>query len=148
MLIIIFDEWGGFFDDVAPPLAPIPAASAAAGDTDGCLGFRVPCIVISPMAKRATVSHEQFDHTSILRMIEWRWSLPALSGHHVAANNLADALDFTASPNPAVPQFDVPAGPFGSRPDLDCDYPLALSRAPNEYLRRSWRFGNPMACRR
>jgi phospholipase C len=113
VLIITFDEWGGFFDHVAPPLAPIPAASAAAGDTDGRLGFRVPCIVISPMARRATVNHEQFDHTSILRMIEWRWSLPALSNRDVAANNLADALDFTTAPNLAAPQFNVPAGPFG-----------------------------------
>jgi phospholipase C len=113
VLVITFDEWGGFFDHVAPPLAPIPAASAAAGDTDGRLGFRVPCIVISPMAKRGIVNHEQFDHTSILRMIEWRWSLPALSSRDVAANNLADALDFTAAPNLAVPQFNVPAGPFG-----------------------------------
>jgi phospholipase C len=113
VLIITFDEWGGFFDHVAPPLAPIPAASAAAGDTDGRLGFRVPCIVISPMAKRAAINHEQFDHTSILRMIEWRWSLPALSSRDVAANNLADTLDFTTPPNVAVPQFNVPAGPFG-----------------------------------
>lgn len=117
VLIITFDEWGGFFDHVAPPLAPIPAASAAAGDTDGRLGFRVPCIVISPMAKRATVNHEQFDHTSILRMIEWRWSLPALSSRDVAANNLADVLDFASAPNLAVPQFNVPPGPFaGSCP--------------------------------
>ena len=113
VLVITFDEWGGFFDHVAPPLAPIPAASAAAGDTDGRLGFRVPCIVISPMAKRATVNHEQFDHTSILRMIEWRWSLPALSSRDVAANNLADAFDFASAPNLTVPQFNVPAGPFG-----------------------------------
>jgi phospholipase C len=113
VMIITFDEWGGFFDHVAPPLAPIPAASATAGDTDGRLGFRVPCIVISPMAKRAFISHEQFDHTSILRMIEWRWSLPALSSRDVAANNLADVLDFVTAPNLTFPQFNVPAGPFG-----------------------------------
>ena len=113
VLIVTFDEWGGFFDHVAPPLAPIPAASATAGDTDGRLGFRVPCIVISPMAKRGAINHEQFDHTSILRMIEWRWSLPALSNRDVAANNLADVLDFATAPNLVAPQFNVPAGPFG-----------------------------------
>jgi phospholipase C len=114
VLIITFDEWGGFFDHVAPPLAPIPAATAAAGDTDGRLGFRVPCIVISPMARRAFISHEQFDHTSILRMIEWRWSLPALSSRDVGANNLADVLDFVTAPNLAAPPINVPAGPFGA----------------------------------
>jgi phospholipase C len=113
VVVITFDEWGGFFDHVAPPLAPIPAASATAGDTDGRLGFRVPCIVISPMARRAFVTHEQFDHTSILRLIEWRWSLPALSNRDVSANNLADALDFVTAPNFSAPQFNVPAGPFG-----------------------------------
>ena len=113
VVIVTFDEWGGFFDHVAPPLAPIPAASATAGDTDGRLGFRVPCIVISPIAKRGSINHEQFDHTSILRLIEWRWSLPALSNRDVSANNLADALDFVTAPNLTVPQFNVPPGPFG-----------------------------------
>jgi phospholipase C len=114
VLIVTFDEWGGFFDHVAPPLAPIPAATAAAGDTDGRLGFRVPCIVISPMARRAFVAHEQFDHTSILRMIEWRWSLPALSSRDLGANNLADVLDFVTAPNLTAPSINVPAGPFGA----------------------------------
>jgi phospholipase C len=113
VLVITFDEWGGFFDHVAPPLAPIPAASATAGDTDGRLGFRVPCVVISPMARRGFITHEQFDHTSILRLIEWRWSLPALSSRDVNANNLADALDFTSGPNLSAPPFNVPPGPFG-----------------------------------
>ncbi len=113
VLVVTFDEWGGFFDHVAPPLAPIPAASATAGDTDGRLGFRVPCVVISPMARRNFIAHEQFDHTSILRMIEWRWSLPALSSRDVSANNLADVLDFVTAPNLAAPQIVAPAGPFG-----------------------------------
>jgi phospholipase C len=113
VLVITFDEWGGFFDHVAPPLAPIPAASATAGDTDGRLGFRVPTIVISPLARRNFVSHEQFDHTSILRMIEWRWSLPALSSRDVGANNLADTLDFVTAPNLSAPSIVAPPGPFG-----------------------------------
>ena len=52
VLIINYDEWGGFFDHVPPPLAPIPPASATAGDVDGRLGFRVPCVIISPYARR------------------------------------------------------------------------------------------------
>jgi phospholipase C len=66
------------------------------------------------MARRAFISHEQFDHTSILRMIEWRWSLPALSSRDVGANNLADVLDFVTAPNLAAPPINVPAGPFGA----------------------------------
>lgn len=114
VLVITFDEWGGFFDHVAPPQAPIPDATKAAGDTDGRLGFRVPCIVISPMARRGFVPHEQFDHTSILKMIEWRWSMPALTNRDGTANNLADVLDFTDAANLTAPQFNVPAGPFGA----------------------------------
>ncbi|HYL05922.1 MAG TPA: alkaline phosphatase family protein [Thermoanaerobaculia bacterium] len=113
VLVINFDEWGGFFDHVPPPTAPIPAATASAGDVDGRLGFRVPLLVISPFARRGFVSHEVFDHTSILRMIEWRFSLKPLTVRDATANNLADVLDF-ANPQLASPTFSVPAGPFGA----------------------------------
>ena len=111
MLVITYDEWGGFYDHVAPPLAPIPAASAAAGDKDGRLGFRVPCVVISPFARRSFIAHGQFDHTSILKMIEWRFGLSPLTVRDQTAGNLADVLDFS-TPNLAAPAFNVPTGPF------------------------------------
>jgi phospholipase C len=110
VLVITFDEWGGFFDHVPPPLRPIPPSDQALGD-DGRLGFRVPCIVVSPFAA-AQISHVELDHTSILRMIEWRWSLPALTVRDATANNLADVLDFTQNRLEAR-QFSVPTGPFG-----------------------------------
>jgi phospholipase C len=113
VLIINFDEWGGFFDHVPPPLAPIPPASQAAGVPDGRLGFRVPCVVISPYARRNFIGHEQFDHTSILKMIEWRFGLPPLTVRDQTANNLADVLDF-ASPDVSAPAFTVSTGPFGT----------------------------------
>src|SRR5205085_9433721 len=65
VLVFTFDEWGGFFEHVAPPAAPIPPASQAAGDTDGLLGFRVPCVIVSPYASRGVISQTQFDHTSV-----------------------------------------------------------------------------------
>jgi phospholipase C len=113
VLIINFDEWGGFYDHVPPPLAPIPLASAAAGDVDGRLGFRVPCIVISPYARRNFIAHGQYDHTSILKMIEWRFGLPPLSVRDATANNLAEVLNL-GSPNLTAPAFTVPSGPFGT----------------------------------
>ena len=112
VLIINFDEWGGFFDHVPPPLAPIPPASAAAGMPDGRLGFRVPCLVISPYARRNFIAHDQYDHTSILKMIEWRFGLPPLTVRDQTANNLADVLNFGA-PDISAPTFTVPMGPFG-----------------------------------
>src|SRR4051812_33650072 len=86
---------GGFFEHVPPEPAPIPVASRAAGDTDGLRGFRVPCLLISPYAPRA-VSHVTFDHTSVLRFIEWRFELEPLTVRDATANNLVDALDFTS----------------------------------------------------
>jgi phospholipase C len=111
-LIINFDEWGGFFEHVPPTMAPIPPADAALG-SDGLRGFRVPALIISPWSPRGTILHGLYDHTSILRFIEWRWHLRPLTVRDSQANNIADALDFS-SPNYDVPQFAVPAGPFGA----------------------------------
>ena len=112
ILVINFDEWGGFFEHVPPTAAPIPAADRAAGNTDGLRGFRVPALVISPWSRRAYVTHGLYDHTSVLRMIESRWGLPPLTVRDQTANNLAEALDFTRV-NLNAPQFAVPSGPFG-----------------------------------
>jgi len=124
VLVITFDEWGGFFEHVPPPLAPIPTASAAAGDTDGRLGFRVPCLVVSPYAARGVVSHTPFDHTSILRLIEWRWNLEPLTVRDATANNLAAALDF-GKPNRTAPLYAIPPGPFGAACPNTTDTPSA-----------------------
>ena len=112
VFVINYDEWGGFFDHVPPPILPVPSADPLRGDNDGLLGFRTPCIVVSPFARREHVSHLVLDHTSVLKMIEWRWNLPALTVRDQVANNLAAVLDF-ASPDFKAKQFSVPAGPFG-----------------------------------
>jgi phospholipase C len=113
VLVMNYDEWGGFFEHVPPPAAAIPPATAAAGDTDGRLGFRVPCLLISPWSQRGFVSGTQFDHTSVLKLIEWRWGLPSLTIRDSTANNLAAALDFSER-NFVAPQWVVPQGPFGT----------------------------------
>jgi len=113
VLVITFDEWGGFFEHVPPPAAPIPAASPAAGDADGLLGFRVPCVVVSPYASRGALSHTTFDHTSILSLIEWRWGLAPLTVRDASANNLALALDFS-KPDRSAPQYVIDPGPCGA----------------------------------
>jgi phospholipase C len=113
VLVINYDCWGGFFDHVPPTAAPIPLADQAAGNRDGLRGFRLPALVVSPFARREYVSSLELDHTSILRMIEWRWGLAPLTVRDQTANNLAEVLDFS-TPNLAARQFDVPAGPFGS----------------------------------
>ncbi len=65
-IFVMWDEWGGWYDPVAPPYE----------DYDG-LGFRVPLLVISPYAKQGYVSHTQFEHGSILRFVEDTFGLPS-----------------------------------------------------------------------
>jgi phospholipase C len=111
VLVFNYDEWGGFFDHVRPSRAPIPPASRFAGDVDGLLGFRVPCLLVSPHARREHVSHKLYDHTSILRMIERRWSLKPLTVRDARAHDLGQEL--TGPRRLRAPQFQVPKGPFG-----------------------------------
>ena len=113
VLVFNYDEWGGFFDHVAPPTAPIPAADQAAGNQDGRLGFRIPSLVVSPWARRGYVDTRVYDHTSVLRMIESRWSLPPLTVRDQTANNLADVLDFSTT-NRSASRYPVPPGLFGA----------------------------------
>jgi phospholipase C len=112
VLIYTYDEWGGFYDHVPPPLAPLTELDPLIGN-DGRLGFRVPCVVVSPLARRSFIGHKTYDHTSILNLIEWRWNLPPLSARDAAATNLAHGLDFTRPKNLMFPRITVPAGPFG-----------------------------------
>jgi phospholipase C len=102
VFVITFDEWGGFFDHVPPVTAPDTNPALT-----GLRGFRVPCMVFSPLAPRGAVAHGLYDHTSILKMIEWRWGLAPLTPRDAAANNLAEVLDFTRPPETAAPHWNV-----------------------------------------
>jgi phospholipase C len=107
VLVINYDEWGGFFEHVAPSPAPIPPADKLAGNQDGLRGFRVPCVVVSPWSPRGGISGTLFDHTSVLKLIEWRFGLPPLTVRDRTAKNLALALNFSRR-NLAAPVYDVP----------------------------------------
>lgn len=112
LLIITFDEWGGFYDHVPPTVAPLSQIERDSGNTDGLRGFRVPTLLVSPFAKRRSISSKTYDHASILRLIEARWGLQPLALRDASANNLMDELDLT-TPIVSAPNIDVPAGPFG-----------------------------------
>ena len=101
VLIITFDEWGGFFDHVAPPRVVAPNTT----DTDlidgrVLLGFRVPTLIVSPFSVGSPLSPRVnstlFDHTSALKLIEWRWNLSPLTMRDASSEigNLAHALNF------------------------------------------------------
>src|SRR5262249_44813782 len=101
VLVVTFDEWGGFFDHVRPGRAVDvqPAFRQR--------GFRVPTLVVSPSARRRSVAHQVFDHTSALRLIEDRFGLRPLAPRDAAATSVAAALDLSVR-NLAAPAFSVP----------------------------------------
>jgi phospholipase C len=102
LLVVNFDEWGGFFDHVAPSTAPDASSQTA------LRGFRVPALVVSPRARRGSVAHGTYDHTSVLRAIEWRWGLPPLTPRDANARNIVEVLDFDHPADLRAPAITVP----------------------------------------
>jgi phospholipase C len=112
VLIVTFDEWGGFFEHVPPPRAVAPNNV----DTDQVngqvlLGFRVPAVIASPFTRSAgaaNVSSMIFDHTSILKLIEWRWGLKPLTARDASdqIGNPAALMNFQ-SPDSTVPALPL-----------------------------------------
>ena len=110
-LVVTYDEWGGFFDHVAPPLLPDDHdPHGLTHNEHSRAGFRVPAIVLSPFARRGYVGHNVYDHTSVLKMLEWRFGLTPLTARDAAARNLAEALDF-AHPDASVPSLPIVPDP-------------------------------------
>lgn len=139
LLIINFDEWGGFFEHVAPPRAQ--AANTVDPDiVDGktLLGMRVPVVVASPWTAgdpaNPVINSLVFDHTSVLKLIEWRWGIAPLTPRDASSdvNNLAYALDFN-NPQSAVPVLPKPHIPFIAMPcfaDLFGGFSSSATPAP------------------
>ena len=73
LLVIAYDEHGGFYDHVPPP-----QAADDEPETFGSYGVRVPAITVSPWLEPRTVSHTVFDHTSIIKTILLRFCPEAL----------------------------------------------------------------------
>jgi phospholipase C len=74
VFVLIYDENDGFFDHVTPPTPPAGTAGefitvSKVTDPIG-LGFRVPCIIVSPWTIGGYVSHDTFDHTSVIQLLE------------------------------------------------------------------------------
>ena len=113
LLIINYDEHGGYFDHVPPPPAlapdkvqPISPVGSNYLQYEGFrrYGFRVPAVVISPWAKKNHVSHLVYDHTSILATIQRKFNLPALTFRDANAVDMLDFIDLDALAS-GVPNF-------------------------------------------
>ena len=128
LLIWVYDEHGGYHDHVSPPAVVPPddvegrsligsptrlqallrpllpgLVKNAENLTKGpCsydrYGFRVPAVIVSPYARPDYVCSEVFDHTSVLRLLEEKWNLPALTRRDAAASSPLDAVDLTGPP--------------------------------------------------
>ena len=128
-MIFTYDEAGGFYDHVSPQPMPSPdgiqPVDIVAGDvcdapgqlgTGTCdftyTGYRVPLIVISPFAKKNYVSHTVFDYTAILKLIETRFNLPALTKRDAAQADMSEFFDFVNVPwaTPPTPPVQNTAG--------------------------------------
>ena len=127
VLFITYDENGGFFDHVSPPVAPAGTAGefltvnplpTTAGGISGPigLGFRIPAMVVSPFSRGGVVNSDAFDHTSTLRFLETRFgvTVPNLTAwRRGAVGDLTSTLDL-AKPNTAVPV--LPPTSYGAAP--------------------------------
>lgn len=147
VLIVTFDEHGGFYDHVPPPAAPAP------GDVPGAegplspflrLGVRVPAIIISPLIPRNVVDHTVYEHCSILKTLSMRFGLESLTARDAAASSLehlftlrearTDAPMSLPEPSPILGPAVVSSGPEGDPPAVlgPSERPFALAAAITE----------------
>lgn len=94
-IIVTWDDWGGWYDHVAPPQVIDDGTSWGSGYV---YGFRVPLIVISPYAKPAYISHVNHDFGSILRFSEENFALNSLGYADARADDLSDCFNFSQTP--------------------------------------------------
>jgi phospholipase C len=108
VFILSYDENGGYYDHVPPPVAPRGTAGEYVGDEPIGLGFRVPTTVVSPWSRGGKVCSEVFDHTSTLLFLEQRFGVevPNISDwRRATCGDLTAALDFNSfdSSVPSLP---------------------------------------------
>ncbi len=113
-IFVTWDDYGGWYDHVPPPQI----------DAFG-LGFRVPCLIISPYAKEGFIDHTQAEFSSILKFVEAVHGLPPLTQRDAMASNLFEAFDFS---QPSRPPLILP-GPY-----VPHQYPLTLTENASQAI--------------
>ncbi len=132
LMVVFYDEHGGFHDHVAPPKALGDARAAEGFDQ---LGFRVPALVMGPLARRGAVCHTVLDHASVPRLLCDVFDLPQLNERAALAGDIADALTLELVPDaarpapPALPPVELPRGAFDKGMNLPFGQPELLALA-------------------
>jgi phospholipase C len=96
MLVVTYDENGGFFDHVSPPTTTDDSLAKFGVDGFQQMGFRVPTLVAGPYVKKGYVSSTVYDHTSALKHLQNVFGLETLNVRMDAANDLSDCIDMEA----------------------------------------------------
>lgn len=113
VMIVAYDEHGGFFDHVPPPLIPYkPAANATFTEPFTSLGLRIPGLIVSPLVSSKSVFNKLLDHTSILQFIAEKfaqgkggYSSSVEERRNRGIGSVAQALDLSS------PRTDIPSAP-------------------------------------
>ena len=98
VIIVTYDDWGGFFDHVAPR-----QETCSDGDEFYNGGFRLPITIISPYAKKGFVAHTRTEQASIPKLIEDLYGMPRMAekdrfARDAVAGSLMETLDFKQTP--------------------------------------------------
>ena len=98
LLVITYDEHGGFFDHVSPPQTDDERPEFRQ------LGFRVPAVVVGARTRRGCVNSTQFDHVSVVATITRKWGLEPLSSRVMTTSDLSSCLDpaYIDDPQPPI----------------------------------------------
>lgn len=122
MLIITYDEHGGFYDSYTPPSAPPPNDNPPPGLNEfgfqfDQYGVRVPAFIVSPLIPRG-VDHTLYDHTSVLATLEVLFGLKPLTQRDTDANNLLELIPPAATAQTDLPKSLARPAPVAARPPI------------------------------
>jgi phospholipase C len=111
LMVVTYDEHGGFFDHVSPPLIPTEPPQAGLYPAFPSLGVRVPAFVVSPFVQAGAASHAVLDHTSMLKLLGEKFGGGSYSAVVDArpVQSVSDVLNFDSpvTDPPAVPAVNA-----------------------------------------
>jgi phospholipase C len=142
LLIITYDEHGGCYDHVPPPLGATPPDNSVGEYNFDFTRFgpRVPTVLVSPLITAGTVFRvaagtTPLDHTSILKTVENRWGLPNLTARDAAAQDISSVLTLaTPRTDDPLAGVTVPVAAVSAEAKLDTTVPSHLQQVHAELV--------------